>query len=296
MLVIKGVSYQFKKESIIDSFLMNIPKHSIYGLLGVNGAGKTTLISCILGLIKFQKGTVLYEGNPLLKADFKDIGIMFDTPSLYPNLNAMMHLKLWGKSFGVTDKRCMEVLEMVGLSTHKKTKRYSMGMKQRLALGIAILNKPKLLILDEPLNGLDPKGIIDFRKIIVDLNNENNTTVLFSSHILAEVEKLATHICVIDKGINKFEGTREEMDTLKTERTYHLKVSDVEKAMVHLSQEFNAVHSIKISPNLMKINIRDKTISISLIIKKLVTYDIAVFEVKETEDTLETLFLNLIKQ
>lgn len=199
----KNLSKKFSKKLAIDSVGINIKKGDIYGLIGKNGAGKTTLIRTIVGLAAPTAGEIeLFESTDLKKQRYK-IGTVIESPAVYPNFTAKQNLIAQQKLFGKTDiNEINQILEIVGLADtgKKKAKNFSLGMKQRLAIAISLIGNPEFLVLDEPINGLDPAGIKDVRDLILKLNKENNITVLISSHILGELAKIATRYGVICNG------------------------------------------------------------------------------------------------
>jgi len=208
---IEGLTHRFGYQTALDNISLSIPKASIYGFLGANGAGKTTTLRLLLGLIKKQKGNItLFENDLMVNriSMLKKIGSLIEQPSLYSHLSGKENLHVFGLAYPYSRKRIDEVIKTVGLTAaaDKKVKAYSLGMKQRLAIAIALLHDPELLILDEPTNGLDPNGIIDVRNLIKKLNSEGRT-IIVSSHLLSEVEKVATHVGIIHNGKIVFEGT-----------------------------------------------------------------------------------------
>lgn len=208
---IEGLTHRFGYQTALDNISLSIPKASIYGFLGANGAGKTTTLRLLLGLIKKQKGKITLFENDLMAnriSMLKKIGSLIEQPSLYSHLSGKENLHVFGLAYPCSRKRIDETIKTVGLTAEadKKVKAYSLGMKQRLAIAIALLHDPELLILDEPTNGLDPNGIIDVRNLIKKLNSEGRT-IIVSSHLLSEVEKVATHVGIIHNGKIVFEGT-----------------------------------------------------------------------------------------
>ncbi|KAA2242995.1 ABC transporter ATP-binding protein [Chitinophaga agrisoli] len=208
------------QETVLDNISLQVPQGAIYGFLGPNGAGKTTTLRLVLGLLRKQQGSISILGQSFTAhrvALLRQVGSLIESPSVYSHLSAMENLQVLQKLYQCPAKRLPEVLELVGLTaaTHKKAGRFSLGMKQRLGIAIALLNNPSLLILDEPTNGLDPNGIIEMRELVRNLNREQGLTVIISSHLLAEVEKLATHTGIIHKGRLLFQGT---LDTLLQQR------------------------------------------------------------------------------
>lgn len=212
----KNLSKKFSKKLTVDSVNINIRKGDIYGLIGKNGAGKTTLIRTIVGLAAPTAGEIeLFESTDLKKQRYK-IGTVIESPAIYPNFTAKQNLIAQQKLFGKTDiNKINQILEIVGLADtgKKKTSNFSLGMKQRLAIAISLIGNPEFLVLDEPINGLDPAGIKDVRDLILKLNKENNITVLISSHILGELAKIATRYGVICNGKLVDEFTPQELQS-----------------------------------------------------------------------------------
>lgn len=207
ILQTKDLCKDFKKQRVINNISLSVMKNSIYGLLGPNGAGKSTTLKMIAGMLHPTSGKIIFEGHPWSRNDLTDIGALIEAPPLYENLTARENLKVRTLLLGLPDDRIDEVLKIVDLTnTGKKcVGQFSMGMKQRLGIAIALLNHPKLLILDEPTNGLDPIGIQDLRGLIRSFP-EQGITVLLSSHILSEVELIADHIGIISNGILGYEA------------------------------------------------------------------------------------------
>lgn len=207
ILQTKNLCKYFKKQSAVNNISLSITENSVYGLLGPNGAGKSTLLKMITGMLHPTSGEIIFEGHPWSRKDLSDIGVLIESPPLYENLTAVENLKVRTILLGLPDSRIKEVLETVDLTDtgKKKAGQFSMGMKQRLGIAIALLNKPKLLILDEPTNGLDPLGIQDLRELIRSFPAQG-ITVILSSHILSEVELIADHIGIISNGVLGYDG------------------------------------------------------------------------------------------
>lgn len=207
ILQTKNLCKTFKNQRAVDNISLSIQKDSVYGLLGPNGAGKSTTLKIITGMLHKTSGEIIFEGHPWSRDDLSDIGALIEAPPLYENLTARENLKVRTLLLGLPDSRIDEVLQIVDLTdTGKKSSgQFSMGMKQRLGIAIALLNHPKLLILDEPTNGLDPIGIQDLRKLIRSFP-EQGITVILSSHILSEVELIADHIGIISNGVLGYEA------------------------------------------------------------------------------------------
>lgn len=197
----KNLNKKYKKQEVNKDISLLVQEKSIYELLGPNGAGKSTLLKMLSGMINPTSGEILYKGKIWSRNDLLEIGALIEEPPIYENLTARENLKVRTLLYDLPKSRIDEVLEMVQLTNtgKKKAGKFSMGMKQRLGIAIALLNNPKLLILDEPTNGLDPIGIGELRELI-KLFPQKGITVILSSHILSEVEKIADHIGIIANG------------------------------------------------------------------------------------------------
>ncbi len=208
----QGLTYRFPTtDDVLRDISLQVPAGSLYGFLGPNGAGKTTTLRLTLGLLRSQKGSIRILGQSLdcsRVALLRRIGSSIESPSLYSHLTAVENLKIWQTVFCCPVSRIAEALRQVGLSGtgSKVAGQFSLGMKQRLGLAVALLHQPELLILDEPTNGLDPHGILEMRDLLIQLNRDHGTTILVSSHLLSEVERLVTHVGIINRGSLKFQG------------------------------------------------------------------------------------------
>ena len=197
----------FSGQMAVNNISLNIEKNSVYGLLGPNGAGKSTTLKMITGILKPTSGSIEFDGHLWKRNDLEHIGALIEMPPLYENLTAYENLKVRTTLLGLDDARINEVLQIVQLTNtgKKRAGQFSLGMKQRLGIAIALLNHPKLLILDEPTNGLDPVGIEELRELIRSFSTKG-ITVILSSHILSEVQQTADHIGIIAGGILGYEG------------------------------------------------------------------------------------------
>lgn len=255
---IMNLNKNYKKTSILKNINIEIKRGEIYGLIGENGAGKTTLIKILTGLIFKSSGKIeLFN-----KHDEKNIslartklGSIIETPALYLEMTAKQNLEFQRIQKGILDKDCTDtLLSLVNLNDtkHKKAKDFSLGMKQRLGLAIALLGDPELLILDEPLNGLDPTGIKDLRELLIKLNKEKGITIIISSHILSELHKLATCYGIIHKGKLVEEITALELDE-KCKKHLFIEVSNIDEAMDILKNSLNIKKIIGYPNNILKI-------------------------------------------
>ncbi len=206
----------FKKQKAVNNVSITVRENSIYGLLGPNGAGKSTTLKMITGMLRPTSGKVLFNGHEWNRKDLEQIGALIETPPLYENLSAVENLEVRAKLLNIAKTRIDKVLKMVDLQNtgRKKAGQFSMGMKQRLGIAIALLNSPKLLILDEPTNGLDPIGIQELRSLIRSFPSKG-ITVILSSHILSEVQLIADDIGIISNGILGYEGQMNKDENLE---------------------------------------------------------------------------------
>lgn len=289
-----GLCYNYSKDvQTLFDINLQIPKGSIYGFIGPNGSGKTTTLSLLLGLMRLQKGSITIFDKEL-KSDriniLKKIGALIETPSFYGHLTARENLEVYRNVYGVEKDRVEEVLQLVDLveTGTKKARHFSLGMKQRLAIALALLPNPQLLILDEPTNGLDPNGIIELRELIKKLNQELNITIIISSHILAEVEKMVTHLGIIFKGKMVFQGTLHELHSFQHNKArLNLNTSDNAKAAKVLqafSPEFKH-ESFSLAYNGMN--------QIAEINRTLMNNDIDVYLLQPKANNLEELFIDM---
>lgn len=207
IIEIKNLEKSFKHHKVIRNISMSVPEGSVYGLLGSNGAGKSTILKMLTGLLCPDSGRILFCGTPWTRKNLEETGSLIETPPVYENLSAWENLKVRALILGETEERIKEVLEMVNLTdTGKKPAgKFSLGMKQRLGIAIALLGHPRLLILDEPVNGLDPLGIQEIRGLIRSFADQG-MTVMISSHILSEIQQTADHIGILVNGKMGYEG------------------------------------------------------------------------------------------
>lgn len=292
------LNYQFVLgKSILNNINLRIPQGSIYGFLGPNGAGKTTTLRLIMGLLSQQKGEIYLFGETLIQnriSVLNRIGSLIESPSLYNHLSAYENLLLLQKIYQCPKARINETLELVGLldSGKKKVSQFSLGMKQRLGIAVALLNSPELLIFDEPTNGLDPNGIIEMRELFKRLNQEGGITILISSHLLAEIEKLVTHVGIIHKGQLLFEGTLPEL-TRKQQQNSSLNVitNNNEQAQKVLQAHFSEV---QLQGDRLTLPILPFE-QIAQLNRFLVQNDLDVYQLFIEKNDLERIFMELVK-
>lgn len=292
----KNLTFAYSKDDpLIKNLNLQIPEKSIYGFLGPNGAGKTTTIRLILGLLHKCTGEISLLGKELENNKmeiFSNIGALVEDAVFYQQLTGFENLKLFSKYRGIKNERIKEVLEIVKLTnaSDKQVKKYSTGMKQRLGLALALLPDPELLILDEPTNGLDPKGIIEIRELLVDLNKNFNKTILLSSHLLSEIEKICSNVGIINKGEMIYQGT---VKNLKEQMMANLLVEfetndNVRSAEV--IQKFKEGEIIGVNGKVL-INIESRS-QISNLIDYIRNNDIEIYTVNIVNN-LENLFIKL---
>ena len=231
----KSLTKKFGSKIAVNAVDMNVAKGDIYGFIGRNGAGKTTAMKLILGLLNATEGEIeLFGGEPLEKARGR-IGSLIEAPGIYKNCTAYENMKRFSIIYGGTDEDIAQLLKLVGLENtgNKKAGRFSLGMKQRLGMAIAMLGNPEFLILDEPINGLDPEGIKDIRNTVLNLNREKGVTFLISSHLLDELAKIVTRYGIINNGVLTEEISAEDLNAM-CESGLKVRVDDVKKAITAL--------------------------------------------------------------
>lgn len=294
----KNLNFSYiKTRKDIENLELKVPKGSIYGFLGPNGSGKSTTIRLLLGLLKKQSGTVALFGESFnsktrLKSLDK-IGALIENPSLYEHLNAVDNLKIAANyRQGIPLERIHEVLNIVKLShaKKKKIKAYSLGMKQRLGLAISLLSNPELIILDEPTNGLDPKGIIEMRELIKELNEKSGITIFISSHLLSEIEKTCTHVGIIRNGKMLFQDTVKELKSSKGQKMMvDIEVDRFIEAMDVL--EKLQKENTSLVDDFLQIEVKNKA-EITTVIDALRAQKVNIYQVS-IKNNLEELFLSL---
>ena len=285
----------YRSFKALDNFNISVPKGAIYGIVGKNGAGKTTLLRLICGLQMPTYGTYsLYginDGSPDIVKARRRMGAVVETPSIYLDMTATDNLRQQCRVLGLPDFSCVpELLELVGLSDtgRKKAKNFSLGMRQRLGIAVAFCGEPDFLVLDEPVNGLDPQGIVEIRELILKLNRERDITVLISSHILEEMHKLATHYGFIDGGCMIREISAEELEAT-CRKCIRADVSDTQATALVLDK---MQLEYKILDN-KQVDIYD-AVNMSKLISALSEKGCEVFSVQNHDESLESYFLSLV--
>lgn len=290
------LSKKFGNDDAVKNLHLKIPKGEIYGFLGPNGAGKSTTIRMLLGLMKPSSGTIQIFGQDLKKHRvdiLRRVGSLVEHPSYYPHLTAYENLEVIRKILNLPPKRIMEVLETVKLSdvANKKVKGFSLGMKQRLGIAASLLNQPKLLILDEPTNGLDPAGMIEIRQLIKRLPEEQGMTVFISSHLLSEIEQIATRVGVIVKGTMIFQDTIESMLNIAQPKI-QLKVKHAEQAWRTLLTK--GIQVERQGEHLYLTPCLDE--EVADVVRLLVEKGHSIYRVKEKKQSLEEIFLRMTEE
>lgn len=294
----QNLTYRFSaNETVLNNIQLQVPKGSIYGFLGPNGAGKTTTLKLILGLLRKQEGTIVVFDQDFEKSRnqvLSKVGSLIEAPSLYAHLTAKENLAIWQKIYQCPKERIDEVLEIVGLSHtgKKKAGKFSLGMKQRLSIAIALLHQPELLILDEPTNGLDPSGILEIRELLTKINQEQGITILISSHLLSEIEKLVTHVGIINKGQLLFQGTLDDLHHLQKEGSQLVIETNNQKLAKELLASFS--QDVLIQDNTLTMPSCDKN-TIAKMNEALVKNGIEVYQISVNKNNLENIFMDLTK-
>ncbi len=288
-----NLTKQYGVQKSVSDLNLHVKKGRIYGLLGRNGAGKTTTMKMLLGLTQPTFGSVTIFGKPMVGNEKKilpRIGCLIESPGFYPNLTGTENLKIFVRLRGVPKKNAIkEALEVVGLPYNDKKlfSQYSLGMKQRLAIALAIMHDPELLILDEPINGLDPIGIAEVRDFIRELCAARGKTILISSHILSEISLLADDIGILDHGVLLEEESLAELEE-KNSKYIHFLVSDAAQAARLIERDF---HTRNFSvENDHSLRIYDTALPVSAINRSFIQNGLEVSESHTCEDSLEDYF------
>jgi ABC-type multidrug transport system ATPase subunit len=280
----------------VQSVSVNVPPQSIYGLLGANGAGKTTIMRLMTGLVRPAAGTVFCLGKELTRnrAELSArIGSLIEAPSLYHHLTGTEHLRVFAEYTSAARGSVDRSLALVDLqeAANRKIATYSLGMKQRLALATALLHDPQILILDEPMNGLDPMGIVRMRDLMSTLTQDEGKTIVVSSHLLSEIEKMTRHVGVIHEGTMRFEGTVDDLRAASgMDSVLRLRVSSRRAAETVLG-----IASSNVDDGVINIRITDET-DAAKAIARLVTSGVDVYEAVRESSSLERDFLTLVEE
>ena len=290
-----NLDFQYSKnKKILNNLSINVPKGSIYGFLGPNGAGKSTTMRLLTGIIPDDSNSIFLFEKPIesqIPEVFEKVGALVESPALYLHLSGYDNVKYIALLRQVPLSKIDEVLELVDLTAHKrqKAKQYSLGMKQRLAIAMALLSEPELLFLDEPVNGLDPNGIVEIRKLLVKINKEKGVTIFVSSHLLSEIEKMCTHIGIISKGVLKYEGTMEDLSRKFETCKIQITLDEAENWKEKLSSKYANVALEEQNKITMNLN---HTSEIPDFAKEIIQEGARIYEIKILEG-LEEWFMNL---
>lgn len=291
------LSFTFGNQQVVKSLSLQVPEGSIYGFLGPNGAGKTTTIKLLLNLLKTQHGSISLFGKDIQhnrSEILSQIGSLIEQPAIYAHMSGRENLLNRAMLLQVKRSRVDEMLDLVHLTeaAEKKAGKYSLGMKQRLGIALALLADPKLLILDEPTNGLDPNGIIEIRELLVKLVSQHGKTVFVSSHLLSEVEKMATHVGIINFGELLFQGEIRELDKI-SQPMVQIEVQDTADAANYLKR--SGINVADISNELIIVPFTSKA-NMASINKQLVEAGHTVYSIRKTQKDLEKLFLSITQK
>lgn len=292
---IQNVTKTIKGRTIIDSLSFNVNKGEVFGFLGPNGAGKTTTIRMIVGLIGMTSGDIKILGHSI-KSDFEKaithVGAIVENPEMYKFMSGYQNLVHYARmSKGVTKEKINETVKLVGLTDriHDKVKTYSLGMRQRLGLAQCLLHDPKVLILDEPTNGLDPAGIREIRDHLRMLARERDMAVIVSSHLLSEMEMMCDRIGIIQKG--KLIDVQLMSDFVQgNEKVYEIEVDDKEKASFVIRELYSDLQ-VQLIENGIAVPLKREAVPV--IVKELVNNEIQIYGIKEMTKTLEDRFLEV---
>jgi ABC-2 type transport system ATP-binding protein len=293
----QDLSFYFGKQPVVKSLNLQVPEGSIFGFLGPNGAGKTTTIKLLLNLLKIQEGSIKIFGKELQSnrlSILSQIGSLIEQPAIYAHLTGKENLINRARLLQVPASRTDDMLNLVHLkdAAHKKAGNYSLGMKQRLGIGLAMLGDPKLLLLDEPTNGLDPNGIIEIRELLMKLVKEQNKTVFVSSHLLAEIERMATHVGIINHGAMLFQGSIKDLESI-SQPVVQVETDNTVDAANFLKKNGHDVTNVTEKFLTLPFTSKDTTATINA---SLHNNGHKVYSIGKIQKDLEELFLNITQQ
>ncbi|MFV0271346.1 MAG: ABC transporter ATP-binding protein [Macellibacteroides fermentans] len=291
----KDLSFNYKKKPLLESLDLRIPTGSIYGYLGKNGAGKSTTIKLLLGLLPALQNTIYHNGlelNSHKREILSMVGSLVESPAYYGNLTGYENLLYLKNIYGCNSQKIYDVLQKVNLigDKDKMVKKYSSGMKQRLGIAMALLNDPNTLILDEPLNGLDPEGVYEIRELIIDLKKEGKT-ILLSSHILSEIQKTCTHVGILHDGRLCYQGTLVElMDNVSVE--INIQSNDILKIQQICMESKISINAIEQNNILITLNKGEQKDFMTKLDKE----GVNIQKSESVDKDLEEIYLNLTKR
>jgi len=289
-----GLTYNFGAQTVVKDLSLQVPQGSIYGFLGPNGAGKTTTIKILLNLLQSPSDQVFIFGREINSnriASLKRMGSLVEQPAIYAHLTGKENLVNRCILLGIKKSKCAEMLSLVGLTdaANKKAGKYSLGMKQRLGIALALISDPELLLLDEPTNGLDPNGIIEIRNLMIELTTKHGKTILVSSHLLAEIERTATHVGIINKGQLLFQGTINELHDL-SKPSVKIETDNQEKAVEILANA--GAEIVQKDEQTVSVTFKTKA-DMGTMNTLLVQNGVTVFSIGKERKDLENLFLDI---
>lgn len=295
IIELQNVSKTIRKKKIIKNVSLSIEKGQVFGLLGPNGAGKTTLLKMILGLLRTDNGKIVIAGHSIaddMQIIVKNVGALIESPAFYPYLSGWDNLRVFSLMSHANKNDIKEIVNVIGLEDQieKKVSAYSLGMKQRLGLGIALLKNPQIIILDEPTNGLDPLGIAELRTYLHNISHKKGVTVIVSSHMLSEMNMLCDKFAIIANG--KLVKVITSEDFLKEDSTkkFVFQVNDCLKGCAVLSPYYK----VKIEEEMLKCIVNKD--EVADIVKLLVNNEISVYGVQQEGNPLENLYFGAINQ
>lgn len=299
---VKNLTKRFNDKLVIDNISLEMGRGEIFGLLGPNGAGKSTLINLIVGLLKADKGEVFVGGCSMLKEPLKareKIGLVPQEIALFQGLNAKDNLEYWGGLYGLRGallkERINEVLEMAALQEHvkKPVKNYSGGMKRRLNIAAAMMHHPQILIMDEPTVGVDPQSRNHIFEVVKNMNREFNTTVIYTSHYMEEVETLCDNIFIMDSGKEVAYGTKEELKRMVvSDKVIRMKAQGRLQDLLFDLKKLPAVRAVELNDEELKVVAGDR-MALNELLSEVLKHDVAVRNIMIEEPTLEEVFLTL---
>lgn len=296
LINIQDLSYGFTQNKLIlKNVSLSVPKGSIFGFLGANGAGKSTTMKVMLGNLPDENNAIeIFNQNltSLYPDGFQKIGSLIDSPAFYDHLSGWDNLVILSRLRELPDSECERVLHLVDLWENRnvKMKRYSLGMKQRLAIAMTLLGSPELLILDEPVNGLDPNGMLEIRELLLKLNKEQGITIFISSHLLQEVEKMVTHLAIISHGSIKFSGSVEELNTYYRHNRVRVGLHEPSAFLQYIPENYTPQI---IDDHTIEVSVQSKE-DIAKLTKILVLKDAEIFEIRNSAG-LEDWFMEITK-
>ncbi len=294
LVEVNNINKTFGRKKVLDNVSFFIDNNEIVGFIGPNGAGKSTTMKCIASLIFPDQGSVTVSGYDVKRERelaLSQMASLIESPGLYLDISGRENIKLFASLRNIKEERIKEIYDFTGLKEDldRNVNGYSMGMKQRLALGIALLSKPKFLILDEPTNGLDPTGVIQLRNTLLELVKNEDISILFSSHQLGEVEKLADRLICINQG--KIIET--PMNILEKQK-YLIKVDDMEKAVELLNNELKELSFEKLGKDTLVFDLVEEEL-ISKILKVILDYGIYIIDITKEKQDIEVVYKEIYK-